>query len=85
MKGNYWVESCIAHELRHLLPDLCFQFVVPISFVISSSFWYFYPILNIHTFFTWEKLGPTGGASFSLSPSMTEKSWQVWDDGALEW
>ncbi|GED61421.1 hypothetical protein ABER61_27920 [Brevibacillus formosus] len=40
---------------------------------------------NFQANFTWEKLGPTGGASFSLSPSMTEKSWQVWDDGALEW
>ncbi|MDC0764262.1 hypothetical protein POF51_26435 [Brevibacillus sp. AG] len=40
---------------------------------------------NFQANFTWEKLGPTGGASFSLSPSMKEKSWQVWDDNALMW
>ncbi|KZE50516.1 hypothetical protein AV540_13060 [Brevibacillus parabrevis] len=40
---------------------------------------------NFEANFSYAKTGPTGGLTFSFSPSKTEKSWQVWDDGALQW
>lgn len=35
--------------------------------------------------FSYAKTGPTGGLQFKLTPTKTEKSWQVWVDDVLEW
>ncbi|MED4568541.1 hypothetical protein P9302_03480 [Brevibacillus agri] len=40
---------------------------------------------NFEANFSYAKTGPTGGLSFKLTPTKTEKSWQVWKDEALEW
>ncbi|WP_246005788.1 hypothetical protein [Brevibacillus gelatini] len=31
------------------------------------------------------EMRPSGGITFRLTPTKTEKSWQIWADGTLKW